>query len=116
MNFYSTHQVRPDIMLEVSEYNLEKTKEILWMSKLYYKTGEVIDLASIIAYSPEHDFEGFYDWDENYFYVILSNPKEKRIIEIVDLTKKEKIASKEEQELIFKKYQEHNNREETKGK
>jgi len=115
MNFYSTHEVRPDIMLEVSEYNLE-TKEILWMSKLYYKTGEIIDLTSIIAYSPEHDFEGFYDWDENYFYVILSNSKEQRIVEIVDLAKKEKITSKEEQETIFKKYQEQNSREEAKGK
>ena len=75
-------------------------KEMVFEGYLVYDRKEIIPLEAVVAISLLNDNNGYYDFDNNYIYVILND----EIIEIFDLLNKKRITDKNEQQQIFKNF------------
>ena len=80
--------------------SVKNNQEMIFKGYLIYNEKEIIPLKPVIAISLLNDNNGYYDYDDNYIYVIFND----EIIEIFDFVNKKRITDKNEQQQLFENF------------
>jgi len=80
--------------------SVKNKQEMIFKGYLIYNEKEIIPLEPVIAISLLNDNNGYYDYDDNYIYVIFNE----EIIEIFDFVNKKIITDKNEQQQLFENF------------